>query len=75
MHTQIIQACDLHRSEIGTFHTAPAETKWDTDDVRVYIDTRVIMGLLKMMHRRSIFRFCDTSIFLPLPSRGNSETC
>ncbi|KYN33807.1 hypothetical protein ALC56_11883, partial [Trachymyrmex septentrionalis] len=42
----------LAGNEIGTFHAAPAETEWDADDVRVYTDTRVIMGLLKMMHRR-----------------------
>ncbi|KYN05574.1 hypothetical protein ALC62_03492, partial [Cyphomyrmex costatus] len=46
----------LAGNEIGTFHAAPAETEWDEDDVRVYTDTRVIMGLLKMMHRRNIFR-------------------
>lgn len=49
--------------EIGTFHAAPAETEWDADDVRVYTDTRVIMGLLKMMHRRSILRLCGEYLF------------
>lgn len=49
--------------EIGTFHGALAETEWDADDVRVYTDTRVIMGLLKMMHRRNIFRLCGEYFF------------
>jgi len=49
--------------EIGTFHAAPAETEWDAYDVRVYTDTRVIMGLLKMMHRRNIFRLCGEHLF------------
>jgi len=52
----------LAGNEIGTFHAAPAETEWD--DVRVYTDTRVIMGLLKMMHRRNIFRLCGE---IPFP--------
>lgn len=53
----------LAGNEIGTFHAAPAETEWDADDVRVYTDTRVIMGLLKMMHRRNIFRLCGEYLF------------
>lgn len=32
---------------------ARPDTEWDADDVRIYTDTRVIMGLLKMMHRRN----------------------
>lgn len=56
MRTQIIRNTWLAGYEIGTFHAAPAETEWDADDVRVYTDTRVIMGLLKMMHRSNIFR-------------------
>lgn len=43
--------------------TPLAETEWDADDVRVYTDTRVIMGLLKMMHRRNIFRLCGEYLF------------
>lgn len=61
--------------EIGTFHAAPAETEWDADDVRVYTDTRVIMGLLKMMHRPNIFRLCGECL-LPRASeesRGHDD--
>jgi len=55
--------------EIGTFHAAPAETEWDADDVRVYTDTRVIMGLLKMMHRSNVFCLFSEYLFAYEKSR------
>lgn len=65
MRTQIITRTWLADYEIGTFHATLAETEWDADDVRVYTDTRVIMGLLKMMHLPNIFLLCGEG---PSPS-------
>lgn len=79
MRTQIIQSTRARNWHVS--RTAAAETR--ADDVRVYTDTRVIMGLLKMMHRRD-----QRAVFFPpefpfpsssrplLPSRGNdSNAC